>query len=112
MHLVFEGNRVVDLRLAEDFSEAEREQPRDDADKHAARREPPEPRGMRSPSVAGEAEQVAAIMHELVHIHARNDRGGAFLNSDKIDRQQQDTGEDQPGKAVRAREAEPVGLWG
>src|SRR5271169_1663466 len=51
---------------------------------HAARRTP-EPR---TSSVAGEAEQMAAVVHEFVHIHALDDRSRAFLRADEIDAEQ------------------------
>ena len=37
--------------------------------------------------MAGKAEQVATVVHEFMHIHAANDRGGAFLGTDEIDSQ-------------------------
>jgi len=49
--------------------------------------------------LTGETKQVAAVMHELVHVHAADERRGAFLGADEIDRQyQQQAAEDEPGQ--------------
>jgi len=39
--------------------------------------------------VAGEGEEMASIVHKFMHIHAGKDRRGAFLNTDKVNRQKQ-----------------------
>src|SRR5262249_13358891 len=56
--------------------------------------------------VAGEAEQVAPVMHEFVHVHAGDDRGGAFLDADEIDHRQQEHAEDEPGHDVAHRDGD------
>ena len=53
----------------------------------------------RTPSVAGEAEQMAAVVHEFMHVHALDDRSRAFLRADEIDAEQANkAGENDPGK--------------
>ena len=48
-------------------------------------------------SMAGEGEQVAAIMHEFMDIHAGDERRRSLLRTDEINRQQQDEpGENRP----------------
>ena len=59
----------------------------DKPDEHAAQQKVSN-HGRVSLSVAREAEQVAAVMHELVHIHALHDRRGAFFGPDEIDGEQ------------------------
>src|SRR6185312_1610137 len=45
----------------------------------------PRPAGIgRAPSVAGEAEQMAAVVHEFMHRHALEDRGRALFGADEI----------------------------
>jgi hypothetical protein len=39
--------------------------------------------------VAGEAEEMAPIVHKFMHIHAGKNRRGPFLNTDKVNRQKQ-----------------------
>jgi hypothetical protein len=52
--------------------------------------------------VAGETEQMPPVMHEFVHIHAADERSGALLGSDEIDRQQKKkAGEDCQGRTSR-----------
>src|SRR5215467_5119490 len=46
--------------------------------------------------VAGEAEQVPSVVHELMHVHAGDDGGGALLDPDEIERQHEQGAEDQP----------------
>jgi len=53
--------------------------------------------------MAGEAEEMAAVMYIFVHIHAGNDRSGPFLNAHEIDQHEQQHGEDQPGKDLANR---------
>jgi hypothetical protein len=43
--------------------------------------------------VAGEGEEMASIVHKFMHIHARKDRGGAFFDTDKVNRQKQNSRE-------------------
>src|SRR5262245_37347484 len=47
--------------------------------------------------VAGEAEQVPSVVHELMHVHAGDDGGGPLLDPDEIERQHEQDAEDQPG---------------
>ena len=51
------------------------------------------------------AEQVPAVVHELVDIHARDDRGGAFFSADEVDgQQQQQPAEHGPGRQFPERD--------
>jgi hypothetical protein len=43
--------------------------------------------------VAGEAEEMASIVHKFMHIHAWKDRRGTFLDTDKVNRQKQNSRE-------------------
>ncbi len=63
--LLLEGDRLVDLRLADDLGEAEREQPAGEAGEHARRSAGSA--ACRRRLVAGEAEEVPAVVHPLVH---------------------------------------------
>jgi hypothetical protein len=102
--LILERDRAVDLRLAEHLGEPEREQARDGADQHAAQEQMPDHDGVGRASVAGEAEQVAAVVQELVDIHARNERCRALLGADEIEREQQhQPGEDRPRQELADR---------
>jgi hypothetical protein len=44
--------------------------------------------------VAGEAEEMAPVVHKFMHIPAGKDRRGAFLDTDKINRQKQNSRKD------------------
>src|SRR5580693_5720962 len=53
--------------------------------------------------VAGEAEQMAAIVHELMHVHALDDRSRTLLRADEIDAEQaNEAGENDPGQQFAA----------
>src|SRR2546421_5443899 len=55
--------------------------------------------------VAGEAEQVPAVVGELVHPLAGHERGGALLGTDEIDRHHgQQQAEDGPGQQLPDRD--------
>jgi hypothetical protein len=57
-------------------------------------------------AVAGEAEEVTAVVHEFVDVHAGDQRGRAFLRADEIDGQEQkEPGEDRPGQDLGQRDA-------
>jgi len=43
--------------------------------------------------VAGEAEEMASIVHKFMHIHAGKDRSCALLDTDKANRQKQNSRE-------------------
>src|SRR5260370_6682 len=66
-------------------------------------------------SVAGEAEEVAAVVQELVHIASRQHRGGALLGADEVQQDQpEQSGEDRPRedlpqRATRRNGQRPVG---
>src|SRR5579871_3214217 len=70
-------------------------------------------RGLLTPSVAGEAEQMAAVVHEFVHIHALYDRGCALFSPDEIDAEQHNEArEDDPRKRLAKRDRGDAGGWG
>src|SRR3984957_3319121 len=49
--------------------------------------------------VAGEAEEMAAVVHKFMHIHALDDRSRALLRADEIDAEQaNEAAENDPGK--------------
>src|SRR6266851_3855500 len=59
------------------------------------------------PSVAREAEQVPAIVHELVHVVPADQGGGALLGADEVEEQQaQHGGEDRPRHDLPHRDAD------
>ena len=52
--------------------------------------------------MAGETEQVTAVMHELVDVHTIEHGGSALLYADKVDTEnEQQPAEDCPGKISR-----------
>src|SRR5262249_30992271 len=62
-------------------------------------------------SVAGEAEQVATVVHELVDEVARDDRGGAFLGADEVvEQQEHQPTEDGVGKPLTHRDGDRLGF--
>src|SRR5271157_5411442 len=62
-------------------------------------------------SMTREPEQVASVMHELVHIHAGDDRRGTFLGTHKIDREQRQRREDGPWQAQGSPHSYRHLLW-
>src|SRR5260370_38636431 len=55
--------------------------------------------------VAGEGEEVAAVVHELVQVAARDDRGRALLDADEVDqREEKRQDEDRPARNVAQRD--------
>src|SRR5688572_15197229 len=53
-------------------------------------------------SVAGEADEVPRVVHELVHVRAAEDRGGALLEADEVVRERAaDRGGEQPRDRLR-----------
>jgi hypothetical protein len=80
-----EADRAVYLRFTEELTERENKQPRENPDEHPTDKKGPD-HGRISPSVARESEQMATVMNELMHVHAWNDRCGAFLSADEINR--------------------------
>ena len=69
VHLAFEGDGAIDLRLTGHLEKQETQEPSQDADQHPTDQQTCDHR-TRSPSVAGEAEKMPAVVHELMHIHA------------------------------------------
>jgi hypothetical protein len=60
--------------------------------------------------MAGEAEQVAAVVHEFMHVRALDNRGCALLRSNELDAEQaNETGEDDPGKRFTDRDSDRAG---
>src|SRR5580692_8819650 len=56
-------------------------------------------------SVAGKAEKVAAVVHELMHIRPTDDGSGTLLRAHKIDRQQKNKSrENGPWKPLAQRD--------
>src|SRR2546430_2781878 len=55
-------------------------------------------------SVAGEAEQVPAVVHELVHVRAGHDRQGALVHADEVDEGQQGEPEERPRPQLAQRD--------
>ena len=69
--------------------------------------------GGRLLSVTGKAEKVASVVHELVHVHAAEQRGRALLGADEIDRQQQNkAGENRPRQPFAKRNRVVTGSVG
>src|SRR5260370_34659866 len=58
-----------------------------------------DPAGVRL--VTGETEKVTPVVHELVHIHALNNRRRAFFSPDEVDRKQKNqTAKNDPSKGT------------
>src|SRR5215203_1711204 len=65
---------------------------------------------LRPGSVAGEAEQVPAVVHELVHPRPGQDRGGALFRAHEVDQQRaHDEREDRPGQQLAQRDDRQCG---
>src|SRR6478752_7732352 len=57
-----------------------------------------------TPLVAGEAEKMPAVMHELVHVHTVEKRHRALFGANEIDGDEhQQTAEDRPGQKLANR---------
>src|SRR5262249_8308246 len=54
--------------------------------------------------VAGEAEQVATVVDELVHVGAGDERRGSLVHPDHVDQQQQGEGEQCPRRDLAERD--------
>ena len=125
IHCFFEGNGALDQRLSREFKKAERKKCGDEAREHAAqeqfschlisyqrtngfsvrigftswRSHPP----VFGALVAGEAQKMAGIVHEFMHIHAAKHGCSPLLKANKIDaKQEQQAREDHAGQ-VRVR---------
>ena len=81
------ADRSVYLRFADEPTEDENKQACEKPDQHPADKKGANHSKV-SPSVAWETEQVTTIMHELMHVHAWNNRRGAFFSAYEVDRQQ------------------------
>jgi hypothetical protein len=96
----------LDLGLADPAGKRKGKKTRDDANQHPAQEQSSNDQGVLPTLsgvalVAGEAKQMAAIMKKLVDGAAVDQRGGALLRTDEIDRQQhQEPAEDGPGQKL------------
>jgi hypothetical protein len=89
------------MLLAKGLGKTKHEQPSQEACKHASYQKVS---NHDSPLVAGEAEQVAAVMHELVHIHAFENRHGALFGTDKVDQyEHHQAAKNEPGQELFER---------
>src|SRR5262249_22583542 len=62
--------------------------------------------------VTGKSKRMAAVMYELVDVHALDQRGRAFLSADEVYCQhQQQAAEDCPGQHLANRDGDRARLW-
>jgi hypothetical protein len=71
--LSLECYSAVDLWFAIDLQEGERKQARDNTNKHPADEKRPNHGRQLMSSVAGKAEKMTAVVHELMYIHATDE---------------------------------------
>jgi hypothetical protein len=103
-----EGDRPVNRRLAGELGEPGRRQPA-----AGTGDQPADSRFLTialSPSVAGEAEQMAAVVEELVDVAARHDREGTLVHANEIDEQQKRACEERPWPQLAERDRRRVHL--
>ena len=63
--------------------------------------------------MAGEAEQVARVVHELVHVRVvAEDRGGTLIHADEVQDQQRQEVHDAGGGHGLVGMRERIGAWG
>ena len=99
--LSLECYSAVDLRFAVDLQEGKGKQARDEPTSIPRTRNVLTMADSLCQLVAGKAEKVATVVHELMHVRSIDKRSGSLLGAHKIDRQQQNkSGENRPSSIL------------